>query len=333
MTTEHVYLLMGVALTLYLLTGGADFGGGIWDLLAGRGDRGEARRRAIAEAIAPIWEVNHIWLILVVVLLFTIFPIAFAAITIALHIPLTLALIGIVLRGSAFVFRSYGVDTPTWKTGWGRVFALSSLITPWFLGAAFAALATGALRWDGASITTGFLAGWTTLFAAAVGAMTVAFCAALAAVYLTVEQRDEAGGELCEAFRRRAIAAQIATGVCGTAALLLAAHDAPALYDALLHTSRLWILIGTMALGLAALALLVTRRPRLARAAIAGQAIGVVLGYGLAMQGHLVRPDLHHTTAGARPETLAALGPALALGALLLVPALWWLFRVFKRAE
>lgn len=328
MTPEHVYLLMGAALTLYLLTGGADFGGGIWDLLAGRGDRGEARRKAIAEAIAPIWEVNHIWLILVVVLLFTIFPVAFAAITIALHIPLTLALIGIVLRGSAFVFRSYGVDTPTWKTGWGRVFALSSLITPWFLGAAFAALATGAIRWDGDTITTGFLAGWTTPFAAAVGAMTVAFCAALAAVYLTVEHPQ---GTLREAFRRRAIAAQIATGVTGTAALLLAARDAPALYDALLHTSRLWILIGTMTLGLAALALLITRRPRLARAAIAGQAIGVVLGYGLAMQGHLVRPDLHHTAAGARPETLAALGPALAIGALLLVPSLWWLFRVFKR--
>lgn len=328
MTSDHVYLLMGAALTLYLLTGGADFGGGIWDLLAGRGDRGEARRKAIAEAIAPIWEVNHIWLILVVVLLFTIFPVAFAAITIALHIPLTLALIGIVLRGSAFVFRSYGVDTPTWKTGWGRVFALSSLITPWFLGAAFAALATGAIRWDGDTITTGFLAGWTTPFAAAVGAMTVAFCAALAAVYLTVEQHQDT---LREAFRRRAIAAQIATGLTGTTALLLAARDAPALYDALLHTSRLWILIGTMTLGLAALALLVTRRPRLARAAIAGQAIGVVLGYGLAMQGHLVRPDLHHTAAGARPETLAALGPALAIGAVLLVPSLWWLFRVFKR--
>lgn len=327
MTTDHVYLLMGVALTLYLLTGGADFGGGIWDLLAGRGDRAEARRRAIAEAIAPIWEVNHIWLILVVVLLFTAFPIAFAAITIALHIPLTLALIGIVLRGSAFVFRAYGVDTPTWQTGWGRVFALSSLITPWFLGAAFAALATGAIRWDGATITTGFLAGWTTPFAAAVGAMTIAFCAALAAVYLTVEHASD----LREAFRRRAIAAQIATGLTGTAALLLAARDAPALYGALLHPSRLWILIATMTLGLAALALLITRRPRLARAAIAAQAIGVVLGYGLAMQGHLIHPDLHHTTAGARPETLAALGPALAIGALLLAPSLWWLFRIFKR--
>lgn len=327
MTADHVFALMGVALTVYLLTGGADFGGGIWDLLAGRGERAEARRRAIAEAIAPIWEVNHIWLIFVVVLLFTVFPVAFAAVSIALHIPLVIALIGIVLRGSAFVFRSYGIDTPTWKTGWGRVFAVSSLLTPWFLGAAFAALATGDIRWDGAHVTSGFLAGWTTPFAAAVGGMTVAFAALLAAVYLAVRHPDAIG----EGFRRRAIAAQITTGVLGTAALALAARDAPAFQDALVHTARLWILAGTMLLGFATLALLLTRRPRLARLGAAGQAVGVVLGWGLAMQGHLVRPDLPIAAAGARPETLAALTPALALGALVLGPALWWLFRVFRR--
>lgn len=330
MTAEHVFVLMGAALTLYLLTGGADFGGGIWDLLAGRGERGRARRRVIAEAIAPIWEANHIWLILLVVLLFTVFPVAFAAMSIALHIPLAIALVGIVLRGSAFVFRAYGLDTPTWQSGWGRVFAVSSLLTPWFLGAAFASLATGAIRWDGAKVTSGFVAGWTSGFAALVGAMTVAFCALLAAVYLAVERDGARDAALSDDFRRRAVGAQVATGLFGTAALGLATLDAPAFFDALLHDAGVWVLGGTMALGFATLALLLTRRVRGARIGAAGQAVGVVLGFGLAMQGHLVRPDLPLTAAGARAETLAVLGPTLAIGAVVLIPALWWLFRVFK---
>jgi cytochrome d ubiquinol oxidase subunit II len=95
-----------VALTIYALTGGADFGGGVWDLLA-RGPRARAQRRLIADALAPIWEANHVWLIAVIVILFTAFPPAFGAIATALHIPLTAMLVGIVLRGSAFTFRSY----------------------------------------------------------------------------------------------------------------------------------------------------------------------------------------------------------------------------------
>ena len=119
-----------IALTAYVLMGGADFGGGVWDLLAS-GSRKARQRDLIAHAIGPVWEANHVWLILAVVLLFTCFPSAFARIAIALHVPLTLMLIGIVLRGSAFVFRSYG-------GGGGRVFAVASLVTPVLLGVAVA---------------------------------------------------------------------------------------------------------------------------------------------------------------------------------------------------
>jgi cytochrome d ubiquinol oxidase subunit II len=119
---EQVFLLLGVAVGAYVLTAGADFGGGVWDLLS-RGPRATAQREAIARAIAPIWEVNHIWMIFVVVLLFTVFPDAFALVSVALHIPLVLVLVGIVLRGSAFVFRAYGMQPNEARERWGRVFA------------------------------------------------------------------------------------------------------------------------------------------------------------------------------------------------------------------
>lgn len=325
MTVEVVYGLMGLALGIYLLTGGADFGGGMWDLFA-RGPHAEDQRKAIAHAIAPIWEANHIWVIFVVVLMFTVFPAAFAAVGIALHIPLTAALIGIVLRGSAFVFRSYGLDTPTWKSRWGRVFALSSLLTPAFLGAALAGLATGDIRWDGA-VTSGFFAGWTTPFAGLTGLMTVALCALLAAAYLAVETE----GPVREAFRTRGLGAQAAVGVFGLAALAAAHGDAPGFFADITAGIGPAVLGLTMLAGAGTLGLLWTRRYALARVAVGVQALGAVAGFGWAMDGMLIRPDLSLDLAGARAETLAALGPALIAGGIVLAPALWLLYRVFKR--
>src|SRR6476469_7098960 len=122
-----------VALNAYVLFGGADFGGGVWDLLAS-GSRRDKQRTLVSHAIGPIWEANHVWLIVVVVMLFVCFPPAFAAFGTILHIPLTLMLVGIVLRGSAFIFRSYSLGPRSEQRGWGRVFAVSSLITPVVLG-------------------------------------------------------------------------------------------------------------------------------------------------------------------------------------------------------
>ena len=134
--------VIGAALILYTLTAGADFGGGVWDLLA-RGPRAADQRRVIAEAIAPIWEANHVWLILVVVLLFVCFPAAFAAISTALHIPLTLMLVGVVLRGSAFTFRAYDPKPGAGARRWSQVFAIASLITPITLGVTLGAVSGG----------------------------------------------------------------------------------------------------------------------------------------------------------------------------------------------
>lgn len=144
-------LLLGVI--LYAVLGGADFGGGIWDLVA-RGPRRRDQRLAIARAIGPIWEANHVWLIFVIVLTFTIFPPVFAAISTALYIPLSLVLVGITLRGGAFVFRAYAHDVATAQERWGRVFAAASAITPVLLGMCAGAVASGDIRIENGEVTS-----------------------------------------------------------------------------------------------------------------------------------------------------------------------------------
>ena len=147
MSAVSLAALVGLgALVLYAVFGGADFGGGVWDLLA-TGPRASRQRAAITDAIGPVWEANHVWLVFALVLLFTCFPEAFAAISVGLFAPLLLALVGIVLRGAAFVFRNYASDAPAVTALWTVVFGIASLLTPFFLGAAAAGLATGRFAW------------------------------------------------------------------------------------------------------------------------------------------------------------------------------------------
>src|SRR6201988_2349380 len=178
----------------------------MWDLLA-CGSRAQRQRHAIVEAIAPVWEANHVWLILVIVLLFTAFPRAFSTIMIALHIPITAMLIGIVLRGSAFVFRKYDSTEDTVQRRWSTIFGIASFFTPFFQGLTLGALTTGAIHLVGDQVTTGFFAGWLTPFALTCGLFALALFAFLAATYLTVDARSEPN--LQDDFRRRAIWSQI----------------------------------------------------------------------------------------------------------------------------
>src|SRR5207344_3220130 len=138
--TYTILIILWLSLIVYAILGGADFGGGIWDFFA-FGQEAERQRRLIGKALGPVWEANHVWLIFLIVGLFSVFPTAFALLSIALFVPLSIALIGIVMRGSAFIFRTYAIDTagPTarWWTG---VFSTASLVTPFFLGASAAAV-------------------------------------------------------------------------------------------------------------------------------------------------------------------------------------------------
>ncbi len=318
---------IGVALCLYFLFGGADFGGGVWDLLA-RGPRAAAQRRAIAAAIGPVWEANHVWLILVVVMLFSGFPPAFAAISVALHVPLTLFVIGVVLRGSAFAFRSLEMSRDLGQRRFGLVFSMASTIAPVLLGTVVGALVSGRIRVQDGIVTSGFFAAWLAPFPLAVGVFALALCALLAATYLTVETREPA---LREDFRRRALAAAIAVAVIALIAFLLAGDGAPRVRAALSERRWSWPFHAlTGAAAVTAIVALATRRFHLARVAVAAQTVLILVGWALAQYPYLVVPDVTVHAAAASPRTQRLLLIVLAAGAPVLLPSLWLLYRVFK---
>ena len=318
-----------VALNAYVLLGGADFGGGVWDLLA-RGPRGADQRHVIAEAIGPVWEANHVWLILAVVLLFTCFPPVYAELGIRLHVPLALALVGIVLRGSAFAFRTYGGQRDETQRRWGRVFAVASLLTPLVLGMAVGAIAAGGVSTPpgpGATFFEGYVLPWLAPFTAAVGVFTVTCFAFLAAVYLTLESEAP---QLREDFRLRGLAAGVAVIVMGLAALALSRGN-DRLQRGLLGApwaAPLHLLTGAAAVT--ALGALATRRWRLARVAAASEVSLILWGWALAQYPYLIPPALTIDGAAAPPVTLKLAAGALVLGAVILFPSLRYLLRVFK---
>ena len=324
---EIIAGVVAVALNAYVLTGGADFGGGVWDLFAS-GVRRARQRELIADSIAPIWEANHVWLIVVVVVLFTGFPSAFSMLGTVLHIPLTIMVIGIVLRGSAFVFRSYG---PYGRNRWGRAFAIASVITPLLLGTIIGSVATGAVadatdKIGGAgSFTEVFVAPWAGPFPAAIGLFALALFAFLAATYLTLDAPDE---ELREDFRTRALAGAGAVFVCAALALLLAHSAAPRV--AIGVVGALLIQASTATAAITAIAALWLRHYRLARIAAAAQVSLILWGWLIAQYPYLIPPALTIRDAAAPAVTLRLLAVGLAAGAVILLPSLQYLLRTFK---
>jgi cytochrome d ubiquinol oxidase subunit II len=323
-------LVIVAALVLYLVLGGADFGGGVWDLLAFGARRG-AQRRAIEHAIGPIWEANHVWLILVVVVLFTAFPRGFAAITTALHVPLTLFLLGVVLRGSAFTFRATDLNHDRGQARWGLAFSLASIAAPWLLGATVGAIASGQIRVDPQTgvVGGGFMAPWLGPFPVAVGFFCLALCAFLAATYLTKESEDDP--PLQEDFRVRALCAGLAVGVCALAAFLTAGSGASRIWQGLVH--RPWTLPfhgATAAAAVGALWALWARKFHPARVLAGAQTALILIGRATAQYPYLVVPDLTIWNVAAPARTRSLLLGVLAAGIPVLVPSLWLLFRVFK---
>jgi len=332
--TTLAVVLAGVimlALNAYAILGGADFGGGVWDLLAS-GPRRPQQRSLIADAIGPIWEANHVWLILAVVLLFTCFPAAFARVAIVLHIPLVLLLVGIVLRGSAFTFRSYDSRRDAVQRRWGAVFSGASIITPLLLGAAVGALATGRVRAPVGGFVASYLEPWATPFALATGLLALALFAFLAAVYLTVEAGEDR--PLAEDFRRRALGAGAAAIIVAGGTLILSRRGAPMVHAGLLGTRWAPPLHAAAACAaVVALGALAVRRYRLARVAAAALVSLVIWGWGASQFPWLVPPDLTIAQTAAPATTLRFVSLGLVAGAVVLVPSLVYLFRVFKSAD
>ena len=322
---------MLVALILYALTGGADYGAGTWDLLASGPSR--RKQRAIIEAaIAPIWEANHVWLIVVVTVLFTGFPRAFAVVTTALHVPVLLLLLGVVLRGTAFTFRAHDPRGGGARKRWSLIFSVSSLFAPILLGAIVGALSSGKVRMDGWEVVGGYYAPWIAVWPLMVGLFTLALFSYLAATYLCVEAESrERGAPAVRAFRSRALVSWCAVTLLAWFLLFLSRSEAPVVFADLVARRAAWPLhLATGLASLGALAALLADRFRWARLCAAAQVALIVAGWGIAQYPCLVAPDVTIANAAAPLRTLHLLEGALIAGSILLFPSLLFLYRAFK---
>jgi cytochrome d ubiquinol oxidase subunit II len=324
---EFLAAVLWLGVTLYALFGGADFGAGFWDLIAGGAERGARKRKLIEHSIGPVWEANHVWLIFVLVVMWTCFPPLFGAVASTLWIPLTLAAFGVIARGSSFAFRKVTTDIGHQRI-FGGGFALSSVVTPFFFGAAAGAVASGRVPpgvgqgnavtswWNPVSIMTGILA--------------VVVCAYLAAVYLTADARRSGDPELITQFRVRALGAGVVAGIVSAVGLLLLHNDAPSLAHGLAHRALPLVVVSGLA-GLASLALLYLGHFLTARLTAALAVAAVLWTWAVAQYPHLLNPGLTISQAAANHAVLVAVLISLGVGAVVLVPSLVWLYVLFQR--
>jgi cytochrome bd ubiquinol oxidase subunit II len=328
MTVADVVLAaMWIGLTAYVLFGGADFGAGLWDLLAGGAERGDPQRRLIEHSIGPVWEANHVWLIFVLVVLWTAFPPAFAAVASTLYIPLTLAAFGMIARGSAFAFRK-PMSSLGWQRAFGGVFGFSSVATPFFLGAIAGGIASG-------RVPSGIAAGnvvtsWLNPTSLLGGVLSVGACAYIAAVFLCGDGRREGEHRVAEDLRIRGLVTALVLGAVALAGIEVLRRDAPALFDGLTGRGLPLIVLSAVA-GLASILLLIRRSYTTARLTASLAVTAVIWGWGAGQYPYLLLPDLTVEEAAASTTTLVSLIVVIAVGAVVLVPSLVYLYVLFQR--
>jgi cytochrome d ubiquinol oxidase subunit II len=319
-------LLAGVV--AYAVFGGADFGAGFWDLTAGGAARGRRPRALIEHSLGPVWEANHTWLIYCLVVAWTAFPAAFAAITTTLYMPLGLAAFGIVLRGSAFAFRKGVIRTDQQRFN-GATFALSSVITPFFFGTVVGGIASGRVpaQGHGAPVRS-----WVNPSSIGTGVLAVAVCAYLAAVFLTADAHRSADPELRAWFARRARITAWITGAAALADLLIARDDAPRLFDQLTGKALPLLMISVVC-GAAALALMHRGSRMLVRAAAGLAVAALVTGWGIAQHPYLLGTHLQLRDAAAPPGSLTGLVVVFGAAALLIAPSFVLLYLLQQRDQ
>ncbi|MGX4694126.1 cytochrome d ubiquinol oxidase subunit II [Streptomyces sp. JNUCC 63] len=329
MLTDAALAVMWVGLTCYALFGGADFGAGVWDLLAGGPERGRERRGLIEHSIGPVWEANHVWLIFVVVMLWSAFSPVFAAVMSTLYIPLTLAALGIIARGAAFAFRK--ASTELWQQRlFGACFALSSLLTPFFLGTVAGGVASG--RVPPGLARGDVVTGWLNPTSLLGGVLAVVTCAHLAAVYLCADADREGRPELAAAFARDAVISGVAAGAVALAGIGVLHADAPQLFHGLTHRALPLVILSAVA-GLTGLALLARRRFVAARGAAALAVAAILWAWGAAQYPAMLVGSTTVSQAAANGSVLTAVLASLGVGAVVLVPSLWLLYATFQRGS
>ena len=320
--------LAWAALIAYAVLGGADFGGGIWDLLA-VGRTAQRQRAAIARALGPVWEANNVWIIFALVVTWTAFPLVYAAVSTALFIPITFALVGIVLRGAAFGFRAHIPASVRISRVWGRVFSIASVIAPFLLGTCAGALASGHIRVQNSQVHASFFTTWTTPFSLACGAFALGLCTVLAATYLTVEAQQVSDYTLVALFRIRAILAGAVTALIGALAAVLAYFEAPVLWNGLMGKAAP-LAIAAIVIGLFTATTLLLGYYRIARIGVAAETVCIFAAWAVAVAPYLVVPDLTVSNTASPAITLGYLLISVGIGLALVLPSLGLLISVFK---
>jgi len=324
-TVVAVVLLL--ALAAYAVLGGADFGAGFWDLVAGGPEQGKAPRDVIEHSVGPVWEANHVWLIFIFVVTWSAFPTAYESIWLTMFVPLTLAALGIVLRGASFAFRK-SVKTLRFRRIFGGGFAISSVLVPFCMGAIAGGIASG-------QVPSGGRAGdpvhsWLNPTSLVTGVLAVAVAAYVAAVYLVWDARRSGETTMVEYFRRRAVLAAVVAAVLSVIGLVIVHDEAPHVFDGL--TSRaLPVVLLSVACGAGALVLLVRDATRGARVLAVAAVAGIIVAWGVAQWPYLLPETLTVQEAAAPSGTLTALAVAVVAALLIVLPGFVLLFVLVQR--
>jgi cytochrome bd ubiquinol oxidase subunit II len=318
--------VLWIGATMYAIFGGADFGGGLWDLLAGDAEKGRRPRARIQRSLTPVWEANHVWLIFILVVLWTAFPEVFAAIMSTLYVPLALAALGIVLRGAGFAFRKSVESLPA-QRALGASFAVSSLMTPFFMGTVVGAIASGNVPPEGNGAA---FSSWLEPLPLLTGAMFVASCAYLAAIFLIADSRRAGDGETEEYFRRRALAAAALAGAFALAGIFALHSDARYVFDRLLAEGLPLVFVSGAA-GTAVLIMLLRGRYRGLRPLAILAVAAVIWGWGVAQFPYLLPTTTEIAAAAAPGPTLTAVLVVFGVAAIAILPALGLLYALAQR--
>jgi cytochrome bd ubiquinol oxidase subunit II len=323
MLPELCLALVIAGITAYAVLGGADFGGGFWDLTAGGAERGGRVRGMVERSMGPVWEANHVWLIFVLVLMWTCFPVAFGSIMSTLYVPLFLAAAGIIFRGTAFALRGQAATIGEARI-LGALFASSSVLVPFCFGACLGAIGSGRVPVGNAAGDP--ISSWLNPTGILVGALAVITGAYLAAVYMAGDSVRSGLPDLRRAFRARALLAGVASGVVAIGGLFVLRDDARPLFDGLTSGGGLGFVIASAIAGGVTLWLVWAERYEIARFTAAAAVACVTIGWAFAQSPYLLPDHLTLEEAAAGDATLVAMLISVAVGMLVLVPSLYLLY-------
>ena len=327
-SADAVAAVLWVGVTLYAAFGGADFGSGFWALVAGGGERGRRVRALVDWAIGPVWEANHVWLIFMLVTLWTAFPEAFSSVMSTLFIPLCLAALGIVLRGAGFAFHRVAARSSGRRFA-EAAFGVSSVLTPFFMGTVVGAVASGRVpvgNAQGDPVTS-----WLNPVSLLLGALFVAAGAYLAAVFLVSDARRFGDRELEGYFATRALATALAAGALAVAGIFVLRDDARFIYDGLTSEGLPLVLV-SLACGLGALVLLWRGARRGVRPLAVGAMVAVIWGWGAAQFPYLLPETLTIEEGAGASDTLTAVLVVFGIAVVVVLPALALLFTLDQRS-